>query len=104
MFSMMISTRRLLARPSGVALLATGCREPWPRADRDIDAAGGQRLLDAGIAGEAQDLQVDAFLLVDLGLDADLCRPEGEGIGHRLAEPDLVEGQGRDFAFGLLRR
>src|SRR5260370_17181698 len=65
--------------------------EARPRAHRHIDAVGGERLLDARIAREAQDLQVDAFLLIDFGLDADLGSPESEGIGNRLAEPDLSE-------------
>ena len=69
--------------------------ETRPRADRHIDAVGGKRLLNAGIALEGEDLQVDAFLLEDLGLDADLGGAEGERIGHRLAEPDLVEREAR---------
>ena len=66
--------------------------EPRSRAEADVDAAGGQRLLQLGVAPKARHGNVEAFARENLGVDPDLGRPEREGIGHRFAEADGVEG------------
>ena len=65
------------------------------RAERDVDRAGRERLLHLPIAAEGRHRNLDAFLLPDIGVGADLGRAEGEGIGDRLAEPNRVQRKRR---------
>src|SRR3982074_1297352 len=66
-----------------------------PRAQPHVEAAGGERLLHLRIAAKACYLDLDAFLVEDLGLNPDFGRPEGQRIRNRLDEPDLVASEGR---------
>src|SRR5262245_23488936 len=63
-------------------------------ADRDVDRAGGERLLHLRIAAKGGHRQIDVFLLPGLGVDADLGRAESEGVGDGFPEPDLVLREG----------
>ena len=58
-------------------------------ADADIDRLRRERLLYAGAAAEADDLEIDLVLPEDPRLDADLERYELEGAHLRLADPHL---------------
>ena len=72
---------------SGMPL--SGQASSGPRADRDVERTGGERLLHPRPAAEIDRLHVEAVLLEDAGLDADIDRRELEGRGLRLADPDL---------------
>ena len=72
---------------SGAPLTTKASSGPEPMA-MSI-AAGRQRLLHARAAAETDHLDVDAVLLEDAGLDADLQRHELERAGLRLADPHL---------------
>ena len=64
-------------------------------ADPDVDAVGGQRLLQLGVAGGGGRLDVETVLGELAGLDADIERREGPGERHRLADAELLGGARR---------
>ena len=63
---------------------------PGPEPSDDVDRAGGEAGLHLRVALEARDRELDAFLLEDAGLHADVGRGEGPGIRDRLADAELV--------------
>ena len=69
--------------------------QAWTRAETDIEAAGGEPLLELRIAAKCRHLDLEAFLLENLGFGSDFGGAEGEGIGNGLAEANLVERVGR---------
>jgi hypothetical protein len=60
-------------------------------AETDVDAAGGHRLLQLGVAAKTDGDHLEPLLLERLRLDADLGRAERERVRHRLADAHLVE-------------
>src|SRR5262249_7589164 len=68
---------------------------PRSRAQRHVEAAGSERLLELGVAAKAGDLDFEPLLFKNLGLDSHFGRAEGKRIGNRLAETDLVERERR---------
>ena len=70
----------------------TQCRA---RAEPDIETVGRKRLLHLRIPAKARDLNLETFLLENLGLDPDFGCPEGKGIGNSLTQPDLVQRERR---------
>src|SRR5262245_43623506 len=69
--------------------------KPRSRAERHVEAAGGERLLELGVAAKAGDLDFEPLLFKNLGLDPHFGRAEGKRVGDGLAKPDLVEGECR---------
>ncbi len=63
-------------------------------AERDVDAVGRHRLLHAGVAAEAADLDLDAVLLEDAGARADVGRHERERLAPGLADAQRLGGDG----------
>src|SRR5262245_15538727 len=70
-------------------------RKLGPGANADVDRVGGDRLLHARATAEADHLEVDAVLVEDAGLGADLERYELECSGLRLADPHFHLRAGR---------
>src|SRR6266511_2667423 len=60
--------------------------EPRTRAEPDVDAVGSHSLLHAGVAAEAGNRDVDAVLLEQAGLRADVGRHERERVSASLAD------------------
>ena len=69
-------------------------RHAGAAADADVDAVGGQRLLQLGVAGRGRRLDSRPCLANMPGLDADIERREGPGERHRLADAELFRGAG----------
>src|SRR5262249_35393288 len=69
--------------------------KPWSRAQGHVEAAGGEGLLELGVAAKAGDLDFEPLLFKNLGLDPHFGRAEGKRVGDRLAKPSLTEPDGR---------
>ena len=61
-----------------------------PGAERDVDGVGRHRLLNAGVAAEARDLEVKVVLLEEAAAHADIGRHERERLAPGLADAQRV--------------
>src|SRR5262249_46451302 len=70
--------------------------KPGSRAEADVDAVGGKSLLNAGVAAEACDVQVETVLFEDPGALADVGRHERERLAAGLADAQRFRVHRRD--------
>jgi hypothetical protein len=69
-------------------------------AETEIDAVGGEGLLQLGVAAQPADLDLEPVFFPDAMSGADIQRDEGPGGVDRLCGPHLVEGEGRRVCDG----